>query len=337
MTIYHMKKDGTPGICNAEPGNCPLGGNENHVEASSLEQAQQQFDNKNEKAVGQLEFIKSQLDGELKSYSEDEQTVFLNMRRDTETGPTLVSFDDLPEGVKRRTALATDCSPEMLSGVDFIVQHRDLRSTQEDAASIGEDVDEYMDGQSDHGEEYTAIDIKALESYVLVDNDVVKQKKQEYAERNEHVDRINSHLRRDLSSYTEEEQAIFMNAEQENPDELWVNYDKLPQSTKDKITKQLGDNLNGESLLVIHRDTDNALSWALEGSDEPFPITELNEMLDDPNKYYADMKNLDDPTVSQEYKDKVNNYLDDYIEGPWDDCHKIPIDGDRGYLIYSHC
>ena len=48
MTKYHIRKDGTPGICHAQEGNCPLGGSENHVEAETLEQAQQYFDDKNE-------------------------------------------------------------------------------------------------------------------------------------------------------------------------------------------------------------------------------------------------------------------------------------------------
>lgn len=48
MARYHMKEDGTPGICNAQPGNCPLGGNENHVEADTIGEAQKQFDDRNE-------------------------------------------------------------------------------------------------------------------------------------------------------------------------------------------------------------------------------------------------------------------------------------------------
>lgn len=39
MAKYHIKKDGTPGICKAKQ-NCPLGGTENHIEANSLEEAQ---------------------------------------------------------------------------------------------------------------------------------------------------------------------------------------------------------------------------------------------------------------------------------------------------------
>lgn len=38
MSKYHIKKDGTPGICRAKNGNCPLGGSENHFD--SMEDAQ---------------------------------------------------------------------------------------------------------------------------------------------------------------------------------------------------------------------------------------------------------------------------------------------------------
>lgn len=54
MAKYHIRKDGTPGVCHAQEGNCPLGGSENHVEAETLEQAQRQFDNKNEKLAKQI-------------------------------------------------------------------------------------------------------------------------------------------------------------------------------------------------------------------------------------------------------------------------------------------
>lgn len=48
MTKYHIKKDGTPGICKAKQ-NCPLGGTENHIEANSLEEAQAFADKHNAK------------------------------------------------------------------------------------------------------------------------------------------------------------------------------------------------------------------------------------------------------------------------------------------------
>lgn len=38
MTVYHIKQDGTPGVCKAKPGNCPLGGAGLHFD--SVEQAE---------------------------------------------------------------------------------------------------------------------------------------------------------------------------------------------------------------------------------------------------------------------------------------------------------
>lgn len=51
---YHIKKDGTPGICRAKPGNCPLGGDENHF--PTKEEAQDYADKKNELEVKQNKF-----------------------------------------------------------------------------------------------------------------------------------------------------------------------------------------------------------------------------------------------------------------------------------------
>ena len=46
MAKYHVKKDGTPGVCHAQEGNCPLGDSSQHF--SSKEEAQEYADNKNE-------------------------------------------------------------------------------------------------------------------------------------------------------------------------------------------------------------------------------------------------------------------------------------------------
>lgn len=46
MTKYHIKKDGTPGICHAKEGNCPLGGPNNHFD--SLSAAQNEADKRNQ-------------------------------------------------------------------------------------------------------------------------------------------------------------------------------------------------------------------------------------------------------------------------------------------------
>jgi len=46
---YHIKKDGTPDICRAKPGNCPLGGDENHF--PTIEEAQIYADKLNEEQI----------------------------------------------------------------------------------------------------------------------------------------------------------------------------------------------------------------------------------------------------------------------------------------------
>ena len=48
MTKFHMKRDGTPGVCTAEEGNCPYGVNTPHIYTESIEEAQRFFDKKNE-------------------------------------------------------------------------------------------------------------------------------------------------------------------------------------------------------------------------------------------------------------------------------------------------
>lgn len=46
MAKYHIKKDGTPGVCRAQDGKCPLGSNDEHF--STKEEAQNYADKKNE-------------------------------------------------------------------------------------------------------------------------------------------------------------------------------------------------------------------------------------------------------------------------------------------------
>lgn len=63
MTKYHIKKDGTPGICRAK-GKCPLGGQEEHFETK--EQAQIYV---NDKLAEQYDFLPSSKDPETTSDS----------------------------------------------------------------------------------------------------------------------------------------------------------------------------------------------------------------------------------------------------------------------------
>ena len=46
MAKYHVKKDGTPGVCHAQEGNCPLGDSTEHF--SSVQEAQDYADKINE-------------------------------------------------------------------------------------------------------------------------------------------------------------------------------------------------------------------------------------------------------------------------------------------------
>ena len=46
MSKYHVKKDGTPGVCHAQEGNCPLGDSSQHF--SNIQDAQDYADKINE-------------------------------------------------------------------------------------------------------------------------------------------------------------------------------------------------------------------------------------------------------------------------------------------------
>ena len=67
MTKYHIKKDGTPGICRAKE-NCPLGGTNEHFE--SKESAQEYADNKNKSEHGILPGLDNSVSDEQKELIE---------------------------------------------------------------------------------------------------------------------------------------------------------------------------------------------------------------------------------------------------------------------------
>ena len=50
MAKYHVKKDGTPGICRAQEGNCPLGDSNRHF---STEFEAQEYADKLKRTKGQ--------------------------------------------------------------------------------------------------------------------------------------------------------------------------------------------------------------------------------------------------------------------------------------------
>lgn len=59
MSRYHIKKDGTPGICHAQPGHCPLGGEGEHY--PSMEAAQAAADIKNMENFSKSDIINKSL------------------------------------------------------------------------------------------------------------------------------------------------------------------------------------------------------------------------------------------------------------------------------------
>lgn len=61
MPKYHVKKDGTPGVCHAKEGNCPLGGSENHFETQ--EEAYEHGQKQLEKEFGVVETAKEKAAG----------------------------------------------------------------------------------------------------------------------------------------------------------------------------------------------------------------------------------------------------------------------------------
>ena len=74
MTLYHMKNDGTPGVCSAQPGNCPLSNSSIHTH--SLEEAQDFADRMNEiKALNIYEKVRLNSNNNL---DKDEDTTYLS-------------------------------------------------------------------------------------------------------------------------------------------------------------------------------------------------------------------------------------------------------------------
>lgn len=80
MTKYHIKKDGTPGVCRAKNGNCPLGGSESHYDSmnEAQEAAQLQMEEKYGVISEQIDYdekldsLKKKLDGFKGSTSEED-------------------------------------------------------------------------------------------------------------------------------------------------------------------------------------------------------------------------------------------------------------------------
>lgn len=73
MTLYHMKNDGSPGVCTAQPGNCPLSNSSIHTH--SIEEAQDFADRMNEiKSLNIYEKVRLNKNG---NFDKDEDTTYL--------------------------------------------------------------------------------------------------------------------------------------------------------------------------------------------------------------------------------------------------------------------
>ena len=70
MAKYHVKKDGTPGVCHAQEGNCPLGDSSQHF--SSKAEAQEYADKKNEIEVKNKEYLEKLTNDDFNDWQSEE-------------------------------------------------------------------------------------------------------------------------------------------------------------------------------------------------------------------------------------------------------------------------
>lgn len=149
------------------------------------------------------------------------------------------------------------------------------------------------------------------------------------------ITELNDLLRHDFESYTDEEKVIFSNMDLDGLDTFYIDFDKLPNSLQEKSKEATGAaDLSDTDIMVIHKDLGSTAYWAVESRNlEEDPITALEEALNDEDKHYANINNLDDPEVSQEYKDLLNKYINDYVNKEWSDYTKVPLGSGKGYLL----
>lgn len=307
MARYHMKEDGTPGICHAQEGNCPLGGSENHVEAETLEQAQQYFDDKNENFKKQLDYLDEELDGNIEDYSHEEQTVMLGMRYDSLNETNVISYDQLPKKLQEKVSKKTGYSDTVLKELDIIVNHADTKTTKNWAYEYGMSSEEFATLGDD--EAYNAVPLRgdrgslSIEKISFADQQdiidrVLKEKQEEQAEVSEpetsddkttaeHLDYLKTELKKDLSKYNEEEQAVFKNMRFNSRNEVnMIAFEDLPEDLQAKVREKTGytpDTIAKTGIIIEHADLANTKDWADE-----MGVSVENYMMDgDDEAYYA--------------------------------------------------
>ena len=76
MTLYHTDKNGSPAICKAQPGKCPLG-----QHASSIEEMQKDCDYRNESLM-----LLSSVNGDVSSIKGHDENPYIQAERTLQEG-----------------------------------------------------------------------------------------------------------------------------------------------------------------------------------------------------------------------------------------------------------
>src|SRR5574344_1753208 len=288
MAKYHIRKDGTPGICHEQEGNCPLGGSENHVEAETLEQAQQYFDDKNESFKRQLDYLDEDLDGNIEDYSDEEQAVLLGMRYNSLNETNTIKYDQLPKRLQDKVRKKSRYPDTVLKEMDIIVNHADTKTTKNWADEYGMTSEEFATLGDD--EAYNAVPLRG--------DRVLKEKQEEQVEVSEpetsddkttaeHLDYLKIELKKDLSKYNDEEQAVFKNMRLNTRNEVnMINFENLPEDLQNKVRQKTGytpETLSRSKIIVEHADFASTKGWANE-----YGMSIEDYMMDgDDGAYYA--------------------------------------------------
>lgn len=307
MAKYHIRKDGTPGICHAQEGNCPLGGSENHVEAETLEQAQQYFDDKNESFKRQLDYLDEELDGNIEDYSDEEQAVLLGMRYNSLNETNTIKYDQLPKRLQDKVRKKSGYPDTVLKEMDIIVNHADTKTTKNWADEYGMTSEEFATLGDD--EAYNAVPLRgdrgslSIEKISFADQQdiidrVLKEKQEEQVEVSEpgasddkttaeHLDYLKTELKKDLDKYSGEEQAVFKGMRFSSRKELnMIDFENLPEDLQAKVREKTGytpDTITKTGIIVEHADLANTKNWANE-----YGMSVEDYMMDgDDETYYA--------------------------------------------------
>src|SRR5574344_889474 len=260
MAKYHIRKDGTPGICHAQEGNCPLGGSENHVEAETLEQAQRQFDNKNEDFKKQLDYLNEELDGNIEDYSDEEQAVLLGMRYNSLNETNTIKYDQLPKRLQDKVRKKSGYPDTVLKEMDIIVNHADTKTTKNWADEYGMTSEEFSTLGDD--EAYNAVPLRG-------DRGSLSIEKISFADQQDIVDRVLKEKQEEQVEVSEPETSDDKTTA-EHLDYLKIelkriNWENLPEDLQNKGRQKTGytpETVSRSKIIVEHEDFASTKDWA---------------------------------------------------------------------------